>query len=725
VGSTAIGDTITFNIQVCSHNATADTVVIQELLPSAFTMTASSAAFPYTNTNFPADTCMNYTVSGYYTTVGSCPDSAFTNHATLQTATVNYVDSVCVEVVSPCANIPNSITLADSSFSLPMNSNYSNTTFVVQGRFYINDNLTLINCHIYTYPAAQIIVLSGGTFSLYGTTVEACTQMWQGIQLQKNSTLIMSENSIVRDAENGITALHGSAYQLKDSRVIDCVRSIYVPQQSGMNNVQAAVDGCKFGLYASTFKPDYAGQPAHESLPRACIEVYDVVMTIEGKANRNEFYNSNWGIYAHRSYVVVSNCKFNNMRKGGPAYGNATHKGAALVAESTSPASAGKLTVLPLYNHDITIDTCQWGVYTEWTNATVTNVSMRNVNLSGVFNIRCNDAVMSTTISNCDIEAAKTGIQWQNSEKGIMKAVNNRIKVWSGGNAVGIKLISTGTNTGNYQITGNTIEATNGSGITASSAKNVNVINNTIKLSGNTNNGVSIAGCDSSQVSCNAVSGRYPVLNYNNYGIYGSLNTGCYLSCNTTDSTKTGIYFGGSNLGTKFRGNEMKMHNIGLYLNNTAVIDTQTHAGNMWTGVYNSNYGAWNENDSSLFNLTQSLFIVDPNLGASFNPNIPLGVNPGEPNDQGWFLQDTGNTFNCAGYLLCEDMSSSLLQNGSVDLKEAIALDSILSTDFKEESKSIAKISLYENLQKDSLEYSSNPVLMQFLNDNANTTFGK
>ena len=142
----------------------------------------------------------------------------------------------------------------------------------------------------------------------------------------------------------------------------------------------------------------------------------------------------------------------------------------------------------------------------------------------------------------------------------------------------------------------------------------------------------------------------------------------------------------------------MKRHNIGLYLNNTAVIDTQTHAGNMWTGVYNRNYGAWNENDSSLFNLTQSLFIVDPNLGASFNPNIPLGVNPGEPNDQGWFLQDTGNTFNCAGYLLCEDMSSSLLQNGSVDLKEAIALDSILSTDFKEESKSILLFFGYNSL---------------------------
>ncbi|OQB59140.1 MAG: hypothetical protein BWX95_02679 [Bacteroidetes bacterium ADurb.Bin141] len=715
VGSTAIGDTITFNIQVCSHNATADTVVIQELLPSAFTMTASSAAFPYTNTNFPADTCMNYTVSGYYTTVGSCPDSAFTNHATLQTATVNYVDSVCVEVVSPCANIPNSITLADSSFSLPMNSNYSNTTFVVQGRFYINDNLTLINCHIYTYPAAQIIVLSGGTFSLYGTTVEACTQMWQGIQLQKNSTLIMSENSIVRDAENGITALHGSAYQLKDSRVIDCVRSIYVPQQSGMNNVQAAVDGCKFGLYASTFKPDYAGQPAHESLHRACIEVYDVVMTIEGKANRNEFYNSNWGIYAHRSYVVVSNCKFNNMRKGGPAYGNATHKGAALVAESTSPASAGKLTVLPLYNHDITIDTCQWGVYTEWTNATVTNVSMRNVNLSGVFNIRCNDAVMSTTISNCDIEAAKTGIQWQNSEKGIMKAVNNRIKVWSGGNAVGIKLISTGTNTGNYQITGNTIEATNGSGITASSAKNVNVINNTIKLSGNTNNGVSIAGCDSSQVSCNAVSGRYPVFGYQNKGISISHSTANFMNCNNVDSTYLGVYFEGVCTGTRIRGTEMKNHFEGLRLFSNAVIDTQAHAGNLWVGSFN-NYGANNLNYVPSTNLLQSAFLIDYSYGGVYIPTVPV-------NNAGWIIPQTGNEFDCSGYLTCMDVTHETIAATALQL--TIAEDSLETAEFTDESKIMARNYLYKDIKNNDSLVNSNYSLNAFLAANENMVTGK
>ncbi|MBX3107015.1 MAG: T9SS type A sorting domain-containing protein [Bacteroidetes bacterium] len=707
--ATAVTDTVTYTITVCNNSANAQTGVLSDMMQGGFVVTATTLAGSVTLNPMQCDT---FTVSGYFTQYGSC----FYNVATVTSpANTTWQDSVCVEVVSPCANIPNSITLADSSFSLPMNSNYSNTTFVVQGRFYINDNLTLINCHIYTYPAAQIIVLSGGTFSLYGTTVEACTQMWQGIQLRKNSTLIMSENSIVRDAENGITALHGSAYQLKDSRVIDCVRSIYVPQQSGMNNVQAAVDGCKFGLYASTFKPDYAGQPAHESLPRACIEVYDVVMTIEGKANRNEFYNSNWGIYAHRSYVVVSNCKFNNMRKGGPAYGNATHKGAALVAESTSPASAGKLTVLPLYNHDITIDTCQWGVYTEWTNATVTNVSMRNVNLSGVFNIRCNDAVMSTTISNCDIEAAKTGIQWQNSEKGIMKAVNNRIKVWSGGNAVGIKLISTGTNTGNYQITGNTIEATNGSGITASSAKNVNVINNTIKLSGNTNNGVSIAGCDSSQVSCNAVSGRYPVFGYQNKGISISHSTANFMNCNNVDSTYLGVYFEGVCTGTRIRGTEMKNHFEGLRLFSNAVIDTQAHAGNLWVGSFN-NYGANNLNYVPSTNLLQSAFLIDYSYGGVYIPTVPV-------NNAGWIIPQTGNEFDCSGYLTCMDVTHETIAATALQL--TIAEDSLETAEFTDESKIMARNYLYKDIKNNDSLVNSNYSLNAFLAANENMVTGK
>jgi hypothetical protein len=218
------------------------------------------------------------------------------------------------------------------------------------------------------------------------------------------------------------------------------------------------------------------------------------------------------------------------------------------------------------------------------------------------------------------------------------------------------------------------------------------------------------------------VKGRYPLVSYGNRGIYGSMNNNSYISCNLTDSTKIGIYFGGNNLGTKFRGNEMKKHNIGLYLNNTAVIDTQSHAGNMWTGVYNSSYGAWNENDSSTFNLKKSLFISDLSLGAIYNPAIPLGGS-GFPNDLGWFEPGSGNTYSCDGLYLCIDEHEARGE-GSGDLKEAIALDSTITSDFIPESKMIAQMDLFEELKEDSLLKSSNIVFENFVSDKENQSIG-
>jgi hypothetical protein len=63
-----MGDTVTFTIEVCSHNAAADTIYVSEQLPSSsvFTFISITTTFPYTNNNFPADTCVNYTVKGKY-----------------------------------------------------------------------------------------------------------------------------------------------------------------------------------------------------------------------------------------------------------------------------------------------------------------------------------------------------------------------------------------------------------------------------------------------------------------------------------------------------------------------------------------------------------------------------------------------------------------------------------------------------------------------------------
>jgi hypothetical protein len=558
-------------------------------------------------------------------------------------------------------------------------------------------------------------VVGGGVLSLYGTTIEACIDMWRGVTLEKNSKLVMSESSIIRDAENGITALNGSVYDMRDSRVVDCVRSIYTPPLTGGNNIQASIDGCKFGLYATAFKPDYTGQPAHESLPRACIEVNDVVMNIVGKQHRNEFYNSNWGIYAKRSVMLVSNCKFNNIRKGGPLYGNATHKGSAIVSESSTGSTAGKLTLLPLSNHDITIDTCEWGVYTEWTNATVNNISMRNVNLTGVFTIRCNEAGMTTTITNCDIEAAKKGIEWQNSENGVMIASGNHIKVTANGNSVGINVLSKSLSTGNYKIENNEVEAQSGSGIVANAACKVKVINNNIRLTGNTTNGISLTGCDSSQVSCNSIKGRYQFVSYQNRGISISHSTNNLMSCNHVDSTYIGVYFEGVCTGTRFRGTEMKRHFEGLRLYTNAVIDTQAHAGNLWVGSFN-NYGANNLNSNPPSNLALSAFLIDFSNGGAYIPTIPA-------NNTGWMQPQTGNEFECTGYVLCTDETHE--RNAATALQLTIAKDSLETAEFTDESKIMAKNYLYKDLKENDSLVNSNFSLVAFLAANENNVTGQ
>jgi hypothetical protein len=660
--------------------------------------------------------CATYTVSGYFTQQGSC----FYNVASVTSpANTVWKDSVCVTVINVC-NVPNAQQIADSSFSLPMSASYSNVSFVLHGRFYVNDTLILTNCSVYAYPAAQIIVLTGGALILQGTSITACTQMWKGIMLNDKSRLVMTEQSLVADADIGIQAMNGSSFFLLGSSVTDCVRSIFVPQQSnGLNNVQGYVNDCRFGLYAATFKPDYTGQPPHHAMPRAGMEFNDVVMTI-GDYQYNEFRNCNWGIYAVRSMLKVQKGRFYNMNKGGSIYGSAAHKGSAIVAESKTAAKAGKLQVA-----DCQIDTCEHGIYTEWTTADINNVNALHVTGNGSYHLYCNSANMSTYVAACNLEAGKAGIVFQNSEQATMTAKNNTIKVTTGGSSVGIKIIATNSNAGNYVLKGNVIEAANGNGITVNFAKNATIVDNMIKLSGNTTNGISLTGCDSSTVSCNTVIGRYPAVYYQNKGIYGSMNQKCYISCNTTDSLYKGVHFSSSNIATKFRGNEMKKHYIGLYLDNTAVIDTQTHAGNMWTGTYNSTFGAWNENWLITGNLQKSLFIVDPSLGTFYNPTIPLVGSGGIPNDNGWFDPIIGGvTFDCIGYLQCENISHDN-SRGAVSLQEAIASDSAISSGYIDETKSMAQVVLFETLKNDTSAINGSVVLMQFVNDNASTNLGK
>jgi hypothetical protein len=142
------------------------------------------------------------------------------------------------------------------------------------------------------------------------------------------------------------------------------------------------------------------------------------------------------------------------------------------------------------------------------------------------------------------------------------------------------------------------------------------------------------------------------------------------------------------------------------------------HAGNRWMGSYASGYGAVNMNDSSQFNLSSSLFIIDPNLGSDYNPVIPTDTldPPFFVNDQGWVKQDPGvGAFSCSGQYSCNAWLTGGGDEGSEDLKLQIARDSTLTSEYIPESKTVAKQYLFENLSADSILTSSHIEFENFI----------
>jgi hypothetical protein len=143
------------------------------------------------------------------------------------------------------------------------------------------------------------------------------------------------------------------------------------------------------------------------------------------------------------------------------------------------------------------------------------------------------------------------------------------------------------------------------------------------------------------------------------------------------------------------------------------------HAGNRWMGSYASGYGAVNMNDSSQFNLSSSLFIIDPNLGSDYNPAIPTDTldPPFFVNDQGWIQLDTAiSYFQCNGPFACNALLTGGDEAGSEELKLRIARDSSLTSEYIPESKTIAKQYLYDKLQSDTILLNSSSEYRDFIN---------
>jgi hypothetical protein len=738
---------VSFDINICNSNGGSATGYLVDYLPANFVVTSPNPCLwcelpsgtPAAPNSITFNPCTGpITVAGYYTTESVCANNANTAQVTF-----NSVASLPISTTSAQACITVSCDAAatqiwndgESCISLVLPTAFNNVTISIHGTFTIDQNLTLTDCKVYMYPGAQIVLLGGMNLTLNNTTIQGCTSMWNRVHLLGESVLVMQNQSVIMDANDGLYAEDRSTMKIDNSSFLNNVRGIYVPPPpvpNLYNSVQAKITGTNFGMNSSiAFKPDYpGGQPTHGNIPFAGIEINDMnSFTIGGYgSNTNEFFNMHTGVVAKNSLrVLVQNSRFTDIHPG--TFYNVEYKGAAIVSTGEQPIHKwGDLIVSPASSQP-TIVNSTTGIYTDYSNLRASNITMTGMS-TGVYSTRCTD-LLSTIVTGCSMNASYRGIDWiDNFGAKFMKAEFNSITISGDLNGVGIMMqeANSSGSTANYLIRYNApINITSASGgiIARIVAKAIIQFNEITVNSDNVNYpdamGIGLLGGGKNIATCNTLFGTDPVYN-NSFGLV-DVNSANQIGCNYFDGTGRGMFFAGPFCTQSFIvDNVINDHYVGLQLSPNAIIGQQPplgtapYHGNRWTGNYSSGFGAVNKNAANPLNLSLNLFTINSSTNPVYETSIPVtAAPPFNVDNTGWFVdQISGNTFECAGsQIACDHFLAS---DGESDLFFLIVNDSTLSSDYIPETKAMSKQMLYEILKNDSALLASN-ILFQSFND--------
>ncbi|MEZ5109201.1 MAG: T9SS type A sorting domain-containing protein [Bacteroidia bacterium] len=471
-------------------------------------------------------------------------------------------------------------------------------------------------------------------------------------------------------------------------------------------------------MQSQNFKPDYAGQTPHGTLPKAGIDMTNMIATI-GDANLNEFEKLNTGIVAKSSILTVKRSKFTNI--GYDMFYTEPYRGTAMVSVGmpTGDIHTGSLTVLPeaiTYN---TVDNCYRGIYVNKSALYADYIHILNVT-QGVYGTQTT-LLQTSMVSNCTITTSGTGIFWVNNPLAkAMMAIGNNITVNASVMPPGLaKRMSRGAIYAGettlfkpvvYTLNNNNIQLSNAFyGIMNNAALNSKIKENMIRISQSSGNadvtGIELNSSYNANVSCNTIKGDYAGGSAGNtYSIYVTQSTRANISCNTADSTYRGIFFGGVSPQTNLKGNEMSNQFNGLYLNNQAVIWPQPHRGNVWNGPFGS-FGAVNMNFAGILG---SPFYVDSLLISVYKPTV---------NISNWFLIDSGSTYYCWQQpTMCNNAPPALLSLDSLEIM--IANGTLESEEYVDETRAITEEYLYRTLSEDSALWQEDSSYVTFMTEN-------
>ncbi len=714
-------DTMSFNIEICANNQDSGFVYIHEYLPPNFVNIDTLPWYIIT----PAIGCTTLVVNGYFTQSGECnvnENFVQINYAGFDSLNVYFgpdslLDSACVTVTNACID-PNTIIFLNNDFSHNYLNTYSNASIYVEGLFYVDQDLTLLNCQVRVNAGSQIIITNGAHLTINDSTqIAGCDSMWQGILMEPETVIELNNGSSIHDAHRAIQVDNNCSVFIKNSRFNNNITGIYTAPDSlaNMYAIQGfSVTGTTF-TFGGSFLPDYLGQPTHGAAPFAGIDLSDVTVNIgDPSTSSNHFLNMNFGIKSFRGIIEVANSDFQNIYSV-TGYASKLMGTAIVSVGDVTLGVPGSLSVFPVNSNSNTINKCERGVYASFSDLIVSNCKIVSVSTG----VECtqNNHMQSAVITENTILASKYGIRFYDNVGSNLNTISfNQLYISGSSSGVGISILESkyATNS-NYRVQYNSpIEILDANTGILASFLNKPIINcNYVKQKHQSGNspvmtGISINSCKNAQVINNVVKGNTP-LNTTRIGIDQRLSTSSLISCNSVDSTGIGIHFGGQNLFTNFRGNYMNTHFEGLHLTNTAIIDTQDFAGNRWFGNYLPWFGAVNLNAANIIVLRKSLFVVNP-LDSTYFPRLSQ-LNP---NNTQWFNSQPGiPNYSCPNVNPCS--SVEIVNDDNLNLLELIALDSILSMDYINESQSIAQNVLYTHLMENTTLRDTNLILHDFV----------
>ncbi|MFN8144876.1 MAG: M43 family zinc metalloprotease [Bacteroidia bacterium] len=622
-----------------------------------------------------------------------------------------------VNVLPPCCQ--QNVMISDGTYSSSLGGLLQSTTVDITGEFFVDQTFVFSNCTVTMEPGAKITVMNQSTLMVDNSTIEACSNMWQGIYVESGSNCTVRRSRIM-DAQYAVYANDGSSIGFYSSTFDRNFVSLYIPQSSlGYNVVGELIDDCTFTNSSSLHAPFTGQTPAPTTNSFAGIQAYDAMIDLTGLGtNSNHFSRMSNGVVTSRCNVRVARTDFRNIYADTQYNPLVTYNGTGINCQGghgyfslrqTGYGSTGAAS----------FDNCNRGIYAKRMNVDSRANKMTRMNYGyGIDNgsnmvidvidnyIYCNlfGMILRYNDHARHLLVQSNAIHFGYALTQLMKGVD------------AIRVMESNGDNPDSKIHGNSIYynpgATNAAnGINMYSATRYQVTSNTLTMTNNVinRNGIITHGCIKDEVSCNTVIGSYTAYNNDKYqsAIKVDMGDGHTVSCNTVDGTINGIYFNGYAYSTDVKGNNINEHTWGLHLSPYTIIGSQYWKGNQWfVPAVGSGVNAIYED---LNNAAVYKFNYDP--GSSPGPTVePMSWYPSY-----WFFNQGNANFECAnsgGY--CNQFARVDCPSCTRDYDIRIAQERISNGTYTDESFFSLARALFEKLQQNPEYRDSFPVLDSF-----------